>query len=38
MEILAFASFALLIVAWIAAPTRTIISTARSAEEDAKAA
>ena len=38
MEILAFASFAVLVLAWVAAPTRTIISSAPSAQEDAKAA
>jgi hypothetical protein len=38
MEILAFASFALLVVAWVAAPTRTIVGTAHDAEPEAKAA
>ena len=38
MEFLALGSFALLVVAWIAAPTRTIVGVAPKAEDEAKAA
>jgi hypothetical protein len=31
MDVLAFASFAVLVVAWIVAPTRTVVSTNRTA-------
>ena len=38
MEILAFASFMVLVVAWIVAPTKPSISAAASADVETKAA
>ena len=38
MDILAFASFAVLVLAWVVAPTRSAISAAAPADVETKAA
>jgi hypothetical protein len=37
MELLAFASFAILVVGWLVAPSRTVVASSEAAEERAAA-